>query len=294
MFKVGIAGIRDAWSTQRLIEAFHRRGCIAHLIEPENLALDLDTGNASCGQVDLRSLDALVIKKIGTPYAPALLDRLAALCFLRGTGIPVFSHPCNVKRVIDRLSCTVTLRLSGIPMPPTRITENVERAVEAVSAFGRAVLKPLYTSKARGMVVVEAGDGARATVEQYKASGNRTLYVQKMVELPGRDVGLVYVGGEYLGAYARVKCAESWNTSTSSGGRYEAYSPASSLIELGRRAQAPFELAFTCVDVALTDDGPVVFEVSAFGGFRGLWEAHGVNAARPYVAYVLGRLADAR
>ena len=53
-------------------------------------------------------------------------------------------------------------------------------------------------------------------------------------------------------------------------------------------------MAITCVDVAETDDGPMVFEVSAFGGFRGLKEANSIDAAGLYVDYVLDRVSEER
>jgi ribosomal protein S6--L-glutamate ligase len=36
----------------------------------------------------------------------------------------------------------------------------------------------------------------------------------------------------------------------------------------------------------------VVWEVSAFGGFRGLWEARGIDAAELYVRFVLERIGE--
>ena len=48
---------------------------------------------------------------------------------------------------------------------------------------------------------------------------------------------------------------------------------------------------FTTVDVALTDDGPIIFEVSAFGGFRGALEGAGVDAAAAYLDHVMECLA---
>ena len=51
------------------------------------------------------------------------------------------------------------------------------------------------------------------------------------------------------------------------------------LVDLAYRAQAPFGMDFTTVDVAETDQGPIVFEVSAFGGFRGALEGAGIDAA---------------
>jgi ribosomal protein S6--L-glutamate ligase len=49
-------------------------------------------------------------------------------------------------------------------------------------------------------------------------------------------------------------------------------------------------MAFTCVDVVETANGPLVYEVSAFGGFRGLLEANGIDMAERYAQYVLERI----
>ena len=48
---------------------------------------------------------------------------------------------------------------------------------------------------------------------------------------------------------------------------------------------------FTTVDVAETGTGPIVFEVSAFGGFRGAKEGIGIDAAALYCDYVIESLA---
>jgi ribosomal protein S6--L-glutamate ligase len=50
-------------------------------------------------------------------------------------------------------------------------------------------------------------------------------------------------------------------------------------------------MAFTCVDVVETPDGAAIYEVSAFGGFRGLLDACGLDAAGLYADYVLERIA---
>ena len=50
-------------------------------------------------------------------------------------------------------------------MAPTVITEEGDVALAAVERFGQAVLKPLFSTKARGMEVVEWDEGARARVE---------------------------------------------------------------------------------------------------------------------------------
>jgi len=176
-----------------------------------------------------------------------------------------------------------------MPMPPTRVTEDIEAAVEAVEAFGQAVFKPLYTSKARGMEVVQAGPTCRERIIRFQQQGNQVMYIQKMLNTPGKDLGIVFLGGDYFGAYARQSIG-AWNTSTSSGGKYTAYKPSRAVVDLAWKAQNLFGLDFTCVDMMETGDGPMIFEVSAFGGFRGLQEACGLDASEHFADHVLKRL----
>ncbi|HBR06614.1 MAG TPA: GAK system ATP-grasp enzyme [Desulfovibrio sp.] len=287
--KIGVVGTKDGWSSELLADALAQRTGYRLLVEPERIRLDLPSGRALFEDTDLSQLDGLVIKKIGARYSPDLLDRLEILRFLSERGLPVLSDPLRILRVLDRLSCTITLQAAGIPMPPTSITEDVDQALAAVEEYGEAVFKPLYTSKARGMFVLRPGPEARRIIEDY-AREFPIMYIQKTVDLRGRDLGVTFLGGEYLTTYARCTQNGAWNTTTVSGGKYAPFDPPAGIIDLAKKAQDLFGLDFTCVDVALTDDGPYVFEVSAFGGFRGLLEARGLDAAGLYADHVLARV----
>ena len=287
--KIGVVGTKGGWSSELLADALGTRTGYRLLVEPERIRLDLPSGRALFEDTDLSQLDGLVIKKIGARYSPDLLDRLEILRFLSERGLPVLSDPLRILRVLDRLSCTITLQAAGIPMPPTSITEDVDQALAAVEEYGEAVFKPLYTSKARGMFVLRPGPEARRIIEDY-AREFPIMYIQKTVDLRGRDLGVTFLVGEYLTTYARCTQNGAWNTTTVSGGKYAPFDPPAGIIDLAKKAQDLFGLDFTCVDVALTDDGPYVFEASAFGGFRGLLEARGLDAAGLYADHVLARV----
>ena len=288
-FRIGVVGIEGGWSTHQLLDAIEAKTGYRRLIEMQDVSLDLHAGRLMHGDFDLAQLDAVIVKKIAPAYSPDALDRVELLRMLEGYGVRVFSRPGSIFNLIDRLSCTVKLRLGGIPMPPTTITESVDEALATVARYGAAVAKPLYTSKARGMIVLRAEDkDLRAQVEAFAAT-NPVMYLQQLIDMPGRDLGVVFLGGEYLATYARVS-GGSWTTSTSKGGKYQPHEPSEAIIALAREAQALFDLDFTCVDVVETDDGPKVFEVSAFGGFRGLLHACDVDAAARYVDYALAEL----
>lgn len=289
MKKIGVVGIPGGWSSEKLADAVAERTGFRLLVDPGALRLDLPSGRVFFGEVELNSLDGLIIKKIGVYYSPDLLDRLEIFRFLVRLGLPIFSNPEKIIRVLDRLTCTITLQLAGIPMPPLTITEDVEMAMDTVTAYGEAVFKPLYSTKARGMIVLRPGKETRSLIEKYKAE-HRIMYIQKKIELNGRDLGVVFLGGEYFTTYARTTGNGSWNTTIASGGKYQPYDPPEEIIALARKAQTPFGLDFTCVDVVETAAGLQVFEVSAFGGFRGIQEACGIDAARHYADYVCGRV----
>ncbi len=288
MKRIAVIGNPGSWSTEKLADALEARTGFRCVVDMAEVRLDLANEQLLYNGQDLAAFDALAIKKIGPSYSPDMEDRLMMLHLLAVRGKRIFSTPAAIQAALNRLSCTIRLRAGRIPMPRTVITESLEQAEQTVEDYGRAVFKPLYTSKARGMVVIEAGTHCREKIGQFRDQGNQVLYIQEMLELPGKDLGVVFLGGEYLGTYARQSTGF-WNTSTSNGGRYRPYDPSREVIELARQAQELFGLDFTCVDVAETVCGPLVFEVSAFGGFRGLLEACDVDASAHFADFVLQR-----
>ncbi|MBU1229943.1 MAG: GAK system ATP-grasp enzyme [Proteobacteria bacterium] len=288
--RMAVIGVRGGWSSEVLADRVaEAAGGLRLLVELDQLRLDLPSGRAMYMGHDLSTFDGLIIKKLGFAYSADLLDRLEVLRFLAGRGVRIFSPPQAIAGLLNRLACTVTLQLAGIPMPPTTITEDLEQALAAVADYGVAILKPLYSTKARGMLVLRPEPETREALLAFQRE-NPVFYLQKAINVGEQDLGVVFLGGEYLTTYARTRKSGEWNTTTASGGKYVPFDPPQEVIELARQAQAPFGLDFTCVDVALTDSGPYVFEVSAFGGFRGIQEARGIDAARLYAQYALRRI----
>lgn len=282
--RIGVVGIPGKWSTEALADALEARTGFRLVIDMADVVLDLATGALTYKGANLCDLDGLVIKKISELYSPHALDRLEMLRMAEAAGVRVYSRPEAILRLMDRLACTVTLRMADVPMPATCVTENQAEALAALDRFGTAVFKPLFSTKARGMAVISAGDAA--AVADF-AAANPVMYLQQKVDLSGQDLGMVFLGGEYLCTYARVGQGDTWNTTIHSGGKYAPFEPDAELIALGRRAQAPFGLTFTTVDIALTADGPIVFEVSAFGGYRGVRDGCGLDAAARVAGHII-------
>ncbi|WP_041523888.1 GAK system ATP-grasp enzyme [Gilvimarinus agarilyticus] len=288
--KIAVVGLPGKWSTETLADAIEARTGFRMVVDMQQVTLNLAHGQLWYDDTNLCQLDGIIVKKISSEYSPNTLDRLELLRVAEAAGVKVFSKAEHILRLIDRLSCTVTLRNHDIPMPATIITECPEQALKAVETFGEAVFKPLYSTKARGMELITHAQPDKQTAIARFAAQHPMMYIQQKLNLSGRDLGMVFLGGQYLGSYARQGAGNSWNTTIHSGGKYTKAEPEQTLIDLAKRAQAPFAMDFTTVDVAETDSGPIVFEVSAFGGFRGALDGIGINAAALYTDYVIGKI----
>ncbi|MBD3612403.1 MAG: ATP-grasp family protein, partial [Hydrogenovibrio crunogenus] len=168
--KIGVVGIPGKWSTEVLADAIEAKTGFRMVIDIEKVVAYLDEPSVRYKGTCLCELDGIIIKKISQTYSPAVIDRLEILRFVEKCGVKIFSKPQEIIRLVDRMSCTVSLAKANIPMPPTIITEDIEAAYEGVLSFGKAILKPLFSTKARGMEVLNSASSAKtlkAQLNQY-------------------------------------------------------------------------------------------------------------------------------
>jgi tetrahydromethanopterin:alpha-L-glutamate ligase len=291
---IAVVGQPGAWSTERLANALRAAGADALVVDLARCALRLPEPGV-WHQGRRLDVEAAVVKKIGdTAGGWTVRERLQILRHWEASGVPVWSAPDRLEIAVDRYRMTVELVRAGLPVPETVITEDVGEAVATVERFGVAVLKPLFTSKGRGMVRLDSSLDVRRILEGHRIDNADPFYLQRFVKHPGRDLGVAVLDGRCLGAYWRIAGDGQWMTTVLSGGRYAPADPPAEAIALAERAARHFGLLFTGVDLIETDGGFTVLEVSAFGGFRGLLDGCGVDAAPPLAGAVLGRTASVR
>jgi ribosomal protein S6--L-glutamate ligase len=292
--KIAVVGQPGAWSTERLAAAIRRHGAAADVVDLGMCSLRLPEPRVFHRGRPLDGFAGAVVKKVGdTAGGWAVRERIAMLRHLEASGVPVLSSPASLELAIDRLMMTVELVRAGVPIPDTTVTESTDEATAAIERFGAAIVKPLFTSKGRGMRKLGPLDAAPALGE-HREAGFGPYYLQRFVKHPGRDLGVAVLDGRYLGAYWRVAGEHPWMTTILSGGRYEKAEPLSEAVGLALRAAEHFGLVFTGVDLIEDPDGRLsVLEVSAFGGFRGLLNGCGIDAAPMLAEVALRRFREA-
>jgi ribosomal protein S6--L-glutamate ligase len=278
---VAVAGIPGAWSSERMCEALRSAGVESFVFSLGEALHNLNSGAVTLNGASLSGLDGIVVKKFAAQDDPALRVRIHILQALEDQGLRIFSRASVIDKVMDRYSMNMGLLKAGLPLPVTYSFESQDGFRRAVAALGKTVVKPVYTSKGRGMFVAEAGSDAGL----WQEDAGRGL-VQEFVRSPGRDIGACVLGGRYLGAFYRVAAEGEWMTTTAAGGRYAPCELSQAGIDLAERAAAAFGLDYTIADLVETADGFRIYEVSAFGGFRGLWVSSGFDVATAYAQYI--------
>jgi tetrahydromethanopterin:alpha-L-glutamate ligase len=289
--RVAVVGQPQAWSTERLAAALRQAGASSVVVDLGACAIRLPD-RAVYHEGRPLAVEAVVVKKIGdTAGGWAIRERLQILRHLEASGIPVWSGPDRIEAAVDRARMTVELVRAGLPVPETVITEDVAEASAAVERFGSAVLKPLFTSKGRGMQRLDPSLDLPKLLARHAEQNPGPFYLQRFVKHPGRDLGVAVLDGEYVGAYWRIAGHDQWMTTILAGGRYERADLPGEVVDLAVRAAKHFGLLFTGVDLVESPDGYRVLEVSAFGGFRGLLDGCGIDAAPLMAAAVIRRVA---
>jgi ribosomal protein S6--L-glutamate ligase len=283
--KVAVAGIPGAWSTERMAESLRDCGLDAFVFSAGDLSHDLGTGTVQLDGRALGDLDAVVVKKLGDQSAAWARLRLHAFRALEARGVRVFSPADVIDVAMDRYRMMMVLAAAGVPVPDTIAAESRDAMVAAIRRFGDCIVKPVYTSKGRGMIRVQGDD--TATIDRLLAEGGEQRYlVQRFVRAPGRDIGATVVGGRFVGAFYRVAREGEWMTTTAQGGTYAQCDLSPRGVELAERAACAFALDYTVVDLVEQGGDFLAYEVSAFGGFRGLLEATGVDPSVAYAHHV--------
>lgn len=258
--RIAVLASRVGADEKRLFDAFDRRGIpFDHVDTRRQWFLS--------GRRDLPWSIALN-REIGQVRAT-----YAARC-LSAAGVDVVNSADATEVCGDKWRTTMALEAAGIPTPRTALGLTPQAALAALDSVGYpALIKPLVGSW--GRLVVQLPDRASAEgVLEYAAAlpgpQSHLGYVQELIEKPGRDIRVIVVGGQVLGAVYRT--GESLRTNVALGGRTRPCEVTPEIDKLSLEAAAAVGADIAGVDLIEDRDGRLlVLEVNhrvEFSGFQ--------------------------
>jgi RimK family alpha-L-glutamate ligase len=258
------------WHARALAAALRRQGCRVTAMPIEAAQFDTEApGGLRLGRTSGQP-DGVLVRTVSAGSFEAVTRRLGVLHALGRQGVPVWNDAAAIERCVDKSMTTFLLAAARLPTPRSWAVEGLAAAravAEAECASGPLVLKPLFGSQGRGLMLIGSADDLpppEAVADVY--------YLQRFVAGSGpghRDFRVLVVAGEAVAAMMRH--GATWVTNVKQGGR-----PVAALLdaELAGLAAAAAEVVgarFCGVDILRGADGtPYVLEVNSMPAWSGL------------------------
>lgn len=283
--KIGIVSKKDTyWSTRQLLQAVTRHGHEASYIRTDAVRLVVaDHDDAHYSGRSVRD-HAIFIPRIGrslTDFGKMLLRQLE-LMHLKTT---LSSEALITAR--NKFLALQSLREAGVPIPRSILLASRPDVMEA-SQFVHypAILKILSGTQGIGVMRVKGFEETAAIVDTMKSFGE-VMLLQEYIPNPGIDIRAFVVGDRVIGSMKRVAQMHEWRSNIHLGAKGMPIELDDHAKDVAVRASRAVGLEISGVDMIFRGDEPVVLEVNASPGFRGLLEATHVNAADAMVEYAI-------
>jgi ribosomal protein S6--L-glutamate ligase len=270
---------RHYHSTRRLREAALARGHEVVLADPFRCVLLMDgRPRMFLGRRDVSDVD-VVIPRIGT-YGVEFI--LAVLRQFVAMGVPVLNAPEAVATAKDKVGSLQRLAAAGVPVPATAVTRseaNVGRVLRLVRGTP-FILKLPRGTQGTGVALAETPRAAASVMEALLALGQDVLLQHCITESIGRDVRALVVGGRVVAAMRRIATDGEFRSNIHRGAIGLPVTLTVAEQGVATAAARALGLRVAGVDFLQTREGPIVLEVNASPGFRGLEQATGRDIAR--------------
>lgn len=283
----------DDWTARALKDSFAKRGVDAAFLNFADLRASIgDARSLSSSGVNLLDLDCLLVRDLGRRSPEDSAFRFEALRELERFGILVVNPPEAIARAANKFSTSLALQRAGVPTPRTVVTGSPEEALRALGDFGKAVSKPLFGYKGKGIALLQSsGSGAEGDKAMLRGILEKQglVYLQEFIEsTTPRDIRAFVVGDGVLGAIYRVAPKGEWISNLARGGRAEPCLLTQEIEGLAVRASSAVGAVYSGVDLLETAQGLKVIEVNGTPSGRGIFEALGVDVTEKIVDRVIG------
>ena len=251
-----------------LVEAFRARDVDLVVADDREIHGDLAAWPSGLPEVDI------VVLRAKSHWRNVVLAR-----WLESRGV----RPVNAAAVLetcgDKVSTTLALLGAGVPTLSASVAFSPEGGRLAADGVGYPlVVKPVVGSWGRLIGKVSDRDALEAILDHKDALGgapHAVTYLQRFLDLRGRDVRSFVIGGRCVAAIHRTSAH--WKTNTHLGATTSALPVDGALARISEAAAAAVGGGAVAVDLFESDDGYLVNEVNGSMEFRNSVGTTGVD-----------------
>ena len=272
---------KSLYSTRRLMEAALTRGHDVRILDHVRCFMDITSEKPSVHhreeEFDHDHFDA-VIPRIGASvsfYGCAVVRQFEMM------GVYCVNESVAITRARDKLRSLQLLSRKGIGIPATSFANSPDDVGGLIREVGGAplVIKLLVGTQGIGVVLAETRKAAESVIQAFMGMNTNILVQEFIKEAGGSDIRCFVVGNKVIAAMKRQAPEGEFRSNLHRGGTASVIKLTPKERATAIRAAKVMGLNVAGVDLLRSQRGPLVMEVNASPGIRGIEEATGIDVA---------------
>ncbi|MEE2783343.1 MAG: 30S ribosomal protein S6--L-glutamate ligase [Pseudomonadota bacterium] len=279
---------KNLYSTRRLMEAGLQAGHDVRVVDHVRCFMDITSDKPS---IHYRE------EEFGPDHFDAVIPRIGASVTFYGCsvvrqfemmGVYCVNESVAITRARDKLRSLQLLSRRGVGIPVTSFANSPDDVKGLIREVGGAplVIKLLEGTQGIGVVLAETKKAAESVIQAFMGLNTAILVQEYIKEAGGSDVRAFVVGNRVIAAMKRQAPEGEFRSNLHRGGKATLERLTKTERETAIRAAKVMGLNVCGVDILRSQRGPLVMEVNASPGLRGIEEATGRDIAGLIVAFM--------
>lgn len=194
----------------------------------------------------------------------------------------------SIARARNKVRSLQIMSQKGIPIPETIFSIDPDTIEEQIELLGGApvIIKIQEGTHGLGVILAESQKSAKSIIDTFYKM-DTSIFLQKYIaESNGEDIRIFVVGDKVVASMKRISSQEEFRSNVHRGGKTEKIKLTKKEEEIAINAAKHLGLGVAGVDLIRSNKGPLLIEVNASPGLRGIEAATGINIAKEIILYV--------
>lgn len=276
--RLAVLSFHNSKETKSLLNSAEELGFDPVWIMEQNLTIEMSENGLNVEPESDVLVNRMLLSRESQPI------QLLGLSEAVSADTPILNHPKNVLTVLNKISSTAKIsNEDGYNVPKSYFADD-DAIEDLIAENGEAIQKRSIGTHGSGVARITETDAAISN-----SLGHYSMTQERVdQDGPARDVRAYVVGDTVVAAMERQSPEDDWRANIARGASADSRSLDESTKDEIVDLCKSFGLDYAGVDLMFDSDGePHYLEVNPTAGFKGLFDATGINPA-PYIVALAG------
>lgn len=194
----------------------------------------------------------------------------------------------GILKARNKVATLQLMSKKGISIPKTVFSINPNNVEDQIELLGGApvIIKLQEGTQGKGVILAESKKSAKSVIDTLYNMNTSILLQEFIHEANGEDLRIIVVGNKIVASMKRTSGLDDFRSNVHRGAEIQKVQLTPREKYMALNATKHLGLGVAGVDLIRSKSGPLLIEVNASPGLKGIESATGVNVAKAIVRYV--------